>query len=114
MYLISVTPYKIKIKFQYIQTNIRAQISTLDKSSMKSKFDIEKQNKYENMKAKSIQVYITRKYSKSNQIYFTKIQVSIQTKRNIQTISIKFNPQNKFEKKSIKFNTQFKYQPNMQ
>ena len=68
------------------------------------------------MKAKSKQIYFTRKYSKSYQIYFTKNKFKYQSKleRNIQTVSIKFNPQNKFERKSIKFNTQFKYQPNMQ
>ena len=87
------------------------------KSKFEFKFDIGRQNKisqlHENMKAKSKQVYFTRKYSKSNQIYFTKNKFRYQSKleRNIQTISIKFNPQNKFEKKSIKLNNQSKYQP---
>ena len=63
---------KIKIKFQYIQTIIKYK-PTLDKSSMKSKIefkcDIRKQNvKYsnylENMKAKSKQVYFTKKIFK--------------------------------------------------
>ena len=68
------------------------------------------------MKAKSKQVYFTRKYSKSYQIYFTKNKFRYQSKleRIIKTVSIKFNPQNKLEKKSIKFNNQSKYQPNMQ
>ena len=61
-------------------------------------------NFLENTKAKSKQVYFTKKYSKSNQIYFTKINSSINPlDRNIQTISLKVNPQIKFEKKSIKF-----------
>ena len=68
------------------------------------------------MKTKSKQVYFTRKYSKSNQIYFTKNKFRYQSElgRIIQTISIKFNPQNKFEKKLIKFNNQSKYHPSMQ
>ena len=60
---------KIKIKFQYIQTIFKYK-PTLEKSSMKSKiefkYDIRKQNvKYpsylENMKAKSKQLYFTKK-----------------------------------------------------
>ena len=47
---------------------------------------------------------LPRKYSKSNQIYFTKINSNTNPpERNIQTISLKVNPQIKFEKKSIKF-----------
>ena len=80
------------------------------KSKIEFKYDIRKQNvKYpsylENMKAKSNQVYFTKeKYSKSNQIYFTKINSGTNPlERNIQTISLKVNPKNKFEKKSITF-----------
>ena len=63
---------KIKIKFQYIQTIFKFK-PTLEKSSMKSKiefkYDIRKQNvKYpsylENMKARSKQVYFTKKIFK--------------------------------------------------
>ena len=71
--------FKVKVqiqkqnqKFQYIQTILKYK-PTLDKSSMKSKiefkYDIRKQNvKYpsylENMKAKSKQVYFTKKIFK--------------------------------------------------
>ena len=49
---------------------------------------------------------LPRKYSKSNQIHFTKINSGTNPlERNIQTISLKVNPQIKFEKKSIKLRT---------
>ena len=79
------------------------------KSKIEFKYAIRKQNvEYpsylKNMKARSKQVYLPRKYSKSNQIYFTKINSNINPlEGNIQTISLKVNPQIKFEKKSIKF-----------
>ena len=77
------------------------------KCKIEFKFDIRKHNiKYpsylENMKAKFKQVYFTKK--KSNQIYFTKINSNTNPlEGNIQTISLKVNPQIKFEKKLIKF-----------
>ena len=67
------------------------------KSKIEFKYDIRKQNvKYPN--------YLENIKAKSKQVYFTKINSSTNPlERNIQTISLKVNPQIKFEKKSIKF-----------
>ena len=67
------------------------------KSKIEFKYDIRKQNvKYPN--------YLENIKAKSKQVYFTKINSGTNPlERNIQTISLKVNPQIKFEKKSIKF-----------
>ena len=66
-------------------------------SKIEFKYDIRKQNvKYPN--------YLVNIKAKSKQVYFTKINSGTNPLgRNIQTISLKVNPQIKFEKKSIKF-----------
>ena len=75
------------------------------KSKFEFKFDIEeKKIKYpsyiEILKLNLNKSTLPRKYPKSNQIYFAKNKFKYQSKlrRNIQTISIKVNPQNKLEK----------------
>ena len=67
------------------------------KSKIEFKHDIRKQDvKYPN--------YLENIKAKSKQVYFTKINPGTNPlERNIQTISLKVNPQIKFEKKSIKF-----------
>ena len=76
------------------------------KSKIEFKYAIRKQNvKYpsylENVKAKFKQVYFTKKIFKST---LQKINSNTNPlERNIQTISLKINPQIKFEKKLIKF-----------
>ena len=66
------------------------------KSKIEFKYDIRKQNvKYPN--------YLENIKAKSKQVYFRKINSGTNPlERNIQTISLKVNPQIKFEKKSIK------------
>ena len=78
------------------------------KSKIEFKFDIVTQDEYPSYlkiwKLCLNKSTLPRKCSKSNQIYFTKINSSTNPlERNIQTISLKVNPQIKFEKKSIKF-----------
>ena len=67
------------------------------KSKIEFKYDIRKQNvKYPN--------YLENIKVKSKQVYFTKINSGTNPlERNIQTISLRINPQIEFEQKSTKF-----------